>query len=115
MISSNFPPIDRRQSTTNFVVQSDVGLMVSDTCTAIPLASVPNDAADGQVFGTHCVLVSEMWIKEAGIFSSRLATYEKTDEISTKTLKWLWICAESWYLLNFGVYALTHFRPTVAH
>lgn len=58
--------------------------LVFDTFTAIPLASVPKEAADGQVFGTHCVLVSEMWIKEVGIFSSRLATCEKTAEISLK-------------------------------
>lgn len=44
------------------------------TLTAMPLASVPKDAAEGQVLGTVCVLVSQMWIREAGIFSSRLAT-----------------------------------------
>lgn len=68
--------------------------LVFDTFTAIPLASVPKDAADGQVFGTHCVLVSEMWIKVVGIFSSRLATCEKTAEISPKTMKWLQIHAK---------------------
>lgn len=51
---------------------------VSVTLTAIPLASVPNDAAEGQVLGTELVHVSEMWIRDSGMCSSRLATYTHT-------------------------------------
>lgn len=50
-------------------------MKINITFTAIPFISVPIDAAVGRVLGTVTVLVSQIWIKEVGIFNSRLATY----------------------------------------
>lgn len=47
------------------------------TCTALPFTSEPMEAAVAMVLGTMAVLVSQMCTEDMGIFSSRLATWEK--------------------------------------
>lgn len=119
MISSKQTEDINPSRSTNYVVQSDLvleNLLFNIPAQPFRWRQYQRTQQTGRYSG-HTVC----WFQRCG---SKKQEYSALDsppvrkhEISPKNLKWLQICAEiwKWYLLYFSVYALTHFRTTMAH